>query len=192
MMRRTAFLVPSLLLLTTSALLAGCRSGSSADAPAGSTNESAGPGFGPDAPSPIPWPPPGAVKGAPPAEVVALFGRMADALGRGDADLVKKLFVSNETFSAVSECDSKQTLADLIGGRNEAGKKARRLEPTKFMGITEGYLLDVPVGGKPGPCKARRPITLYFGRYELGIASRTESGEAHFMRVGDVWYFAKL
>ncbi|MBT9555406.1 MAG: hypothetical protein IV100_05210 [Myxococcales bacterium] len=188
MTRRTVLHVPLFIFLTTSTLLASCRSGTSAD----SADRPTTPAAGPDAPSPIPWPPPGAVKGAPPAEVVALFGRMADALGRGDSQLVKQLFVSDQTFSAVSECDSQQTLADLAGGRAEAGKRAERREPTKIIGITEGYLLEVPAGGKPGPCKARRPLTLYFGRYELGVASRTEAGEAHFMRVGDVWYFAKL
>jgi len=192
MTRDMAHNVSLLVLSATAALLFGCRSGNSEATSATTEDGPSSPGAGPDEPSPIPWPPPGAVKGAPPAEVVALFGRMADALGRGDKELAKKLFVSAETFLAVSECDSKQTLADLTGGRNEAGKKAERREPTKLIGITEGYLLDVPVGGKPGPCRARRPITLYFGRYQLGLGARTENGEAHFMRVGDVWYFAKL
>ncbi|MFT5430260.1 MAG: hypothetical protein ACI9OJ_000933 [Myxococcota bacterium] len=168
----------------------GDRRGGPGGGPGGGGPGGDGPGGEGDGPQ---FPPPGAVKVEPPPAVLTIVGNVMNAFNAKNAAEVKRYFISRQNFNLVSDCDPKDVVDRVMDGSKQAAERAvREGGNATFKGFTEGYLLEVKKGDKPAECRAKADVGLYMARYKWEIGGRMEDGEAHFLRVGSVWYFVKL
>lgn len=117
--------------------------------------------------------------------------RVAEGLSTQNRGEVERYFITDLSFAAVSDCEP-GVAAQVAAGRAQAATSAATSGAVTFRGFDEGYLLEVPAGGKPGPCRARQAVGLYQARYTWRVGEADVSGEAHFLRVGSVWFLVKL
>lgn len=149
----------------------------------GAEGDDEGPGF----------PPPGAQKAPPPPAVSRLMSAMVNAYNAKDTAMVHGYFMKREAFLAASDCDPADVVDRVMDGAEQSAERAAREGgAVTFKGFGDGYLLEVKVGDKPAECRARIAVTLYMAKYQWEIAGRVEDGEAHFLRLNDVWFFVKL
>ena len=167
--------------------------GQRGDGPRGDGPRGGGPeGDGPEGDGPQ-FPPPGGVKAPVPPGVQTIMSHVLNAYNAKDAAAVTRYFITRQNFNLVSDCDPKDVVDRVMDGAKQAGERAvREGGAVTFKGFTEGYLLEIKRGDKPSECRALANVGLYITRYKWEIGGRVEDGEAHFLRVGKVWYFVKL
>ena len=141
----------------------------------------------------MPWPPPGGEKSAVPPGVQEIMSKMMNAFNSKNAAQVEGYFVTREAFMHVSDCDPKDVVDRVMQGRQQAGERAGRMGGNaRFEGWKDGYIFELKKGDKPAECRAREDVGLFMARFDWTINGKKEPGEAHFLRIGGTWFFAKF
>ena len=141
----------------------------------------------------MPWPPPGGQQAPVPPGVTAVMSKMMNAFNEKDAKGVERYFVTREAFMNVSDCDPVDVVDRVMDGRRQAGERAgREGGNARFEGWKNGFIFELKKGDKPAECRAREAVGLYMARFDWAINGKKEVGEAHFLRINGVWYFAKF
>lgn len=140
-----------------------------------------------------PFPPPGAVKAPAPPAVNELMRKVMGAFTSKNGELLKGFFPNRAQFLSVSDCDPADVVDRVVDGAAQtADRAAREGAGAIFHGFTRGYLLDVKKGEKPAECRAKMDVTIYLTKYDWTIGGQRQEGEAHFLRINDVWFIVKL
>ena len=141
----------------------------------------------------MPWPPPGGAKAEVPPGVASLMDKMLNAFNGKKASDVERFFVNRESFLAVSDCEPRDVVDRVMEGRRQAGERATREGGSaRFEGWKEGYIFELKKGDKPAECRAREDVGLFMARFNWVVNGKSEVGEAHFLRINGIWYFAKF
>ena len=181
----------SVILFVTLMVCSGCKN-DAADQPGEPSQPEGAQGGGPGD-GEMPWPPPGGKKADVPPGVTEVMEKMMNAFNSKDASAVEKYFVTREAFMHVSDCDPKDVVDRVMDGRRQAGGRATREGGTaRFEKWNDGYLFELKKGDKPAECRAREDVGLYMARFDWALNGKKEPGEAHFLRINGVWYFAKF
>ncbi len=141
----------------------------------------------------MPWPPPGGQQAPVPPGVSDVMSKMMNAFNGKDAKGVERYFVTREAFMNVSDCDPADVVDRVMDGRRQAGERAAREGGNaRFEGWKNGFIFELKKGDKPAECRAREAVGLYMAKFDWIINGKKEVGEAHFLRINGVWYFAKF
>lgn len=144
---------------------------------------------------PMPWPPPGAAPAPVPPQVKTLVESLVEAYNKKDGAAVQGFFINRAAFIHASECDPPTVVDDVMGGAKMWAENAKAHGGSfGFKGFPDGqgYLMHVKKGEKPFACKARMDVDLFLTKYDFEADGKVERGEAHFLRVGEIWYAVKL
>ena len=141
----------------------------------------------------MPWPPPGGKKSDIPPGVQQVMSKMMNAFNSKNASQVEQFFITRDAFVHVSDCDPADVVDRVMDGRRQAGERASRDGgDARFDGWKDGYIFELKKGDKPAECRAREDVGLFMARFDWTIKGKKEAGEAHFVRINGIWYFAKF
>ena len=181
------------LALSTLVLCPGCKNDDSGESKTGPAVENSGPNGPNGGDGEMPWPPPGGTKSEVPPGVQDVMSKMLNAFNNKDSSKVAQFFVTREAFIHVSDCDPADVVDRVMDGRRQAGERAGRDGGNaRLEGWKDGYIFELKKGDKPAECRAREDVGLFMARFDWTVNGKKEAGEAHFLRINGVWYFAKL